>query len=81
MKYIELKPGINVKKEDCVCIESVDEMTCKVWTSIGSYDCIYPSWRILMLLEQPDIEEQLSPMAPSTPTDRVNLWGRQHFAG
>lgn len=80
MKYIELRPGINVKKEDCICVEEIDMMTCKVYTSVGSYDSIYPSWRILMLLEQQNIEEQLSPVQPQTP-DRVNLWGAQHFAG
>ena len=78
MKYIELKPGINILKSEIIGIEDIDMMTCKVLTSIGAYDSIYPSWRILMLLEQPDIEEQL--MQPETP-DRVNLWGKQHFAG
>lgn len=79
MKYLEIRPGINISKSQIVGIESIDETTCKVLTSIGAYDSIYPSWRILMLLEQPDIEEQL--VNPQTPVDRVNLWGNQHFAG
>jgi hypothetical protein len=79
MKYLELKPGINILKTEVIGVEAIDEMTCKVLTSIGAYDCIYPSWRILMLLEQPNIEEQLIPT--QTPVDRVNLWGNQHFAG
>ncbi len=79
MKYLELKPGINVLKTEVIGVEAIDEMTCKILTSIGSYDCIYPLWRILMLLEQPDIEEKLIPT--QTSVDRVNLWGNQHFAG
>ena len=50
MKYLELKPGINILKTEVIGVEAIDEMTCKVLTSIGAYDCIYPSWRILMLL-------------------------------
>lgn len=76
MKYLELRPGINVKKEDVICIENIDMMTCKVITSVGAYESIYPSWRILMLLEEPIIEKQASKTL-----DRVNLWGSQHFAG
>lgn len=79
MRYIELKPGINVKKEDVISVEDIDGMTCKVLTSVGAYESIYPSWRILMLLEQQDIEEQL--INPKPLEDRVNLWGNQHFAG
>ena len=78
MRYLEIRPGINVLKEDIKRVEVIDEMTCKIITSVGAEDSIYPSWRILMLLEQPDIEEQM--IQPETP-DRVNLWGNQHFAG
>ena len=80
MKYLELKPGINVKKTDIIAVEEIDMMSCKVITAVGAYESIYPSWRILMLLEEPDIEEQMLSVAPETP-DRVNLWGKQHFAG
>lgn len=80
MKFIEVNNGINIRKSDIIGIENIDEMTCKVITNIGAYDSAYPSWRILMLLEQPGIEEQLSPVVQETP-DRVNLWGAQHFAG
>ena len=80
MKYLEIRPGININKSDISCIEDIDMLTCKVITSSGAYESIYPSWRILMLLEQPDIENQLA-MQPQTPLDRVNLWGHQHFAG
>lgn len=79
MKYLEVRPGINVLKSEVIGIEDIDMMSCKILTSVGAYESIYPSWRILMLLEQPDIEEQL--MKPQTPIDRVNLWGHQHFAG
>ena len=79
MNYIECRPGVNVRKKDCVIIEAVDEMTCKISTPVGVVDCIYPSWRKLMQLEQPDINEQT--VAPQPPVDRVNLWGNQYFAG
>lgn len=79
MNFLEVRPGLNVSKHKIISVESVDEMTCKIGTAIGTYDCIYPSWRVLMLLEQPDIEEQLA--QPQTPVDRVNLFGAQHWAG
>lgn len=80
MKYIELRPGINILKSQVIGVERIDEMTCKILTPIGAYDSKYPSWRIMMLLEQPDIEEQLT-VANKSPEDRINLWGAQHFAG
>ncbi len=81
MRYLEIRPGVNLKKEDCICVENVDEMSCKIWTSIGSYDCSYPSWRILMLLEQEDIEENFSVVQQGSPVDRTNLFGAQHWVG
>ncbi len=79
MKYISISPGINIKKESIDIVEDINGISCKVVTSSGAYESIYPAWRILMLLEQPDIEEQMA-ITPQTP-DRVNLWGSQHFAG
>ncbi len=79
MNFIELRPGINISKHKVISVESIDEMTCKVGTEIGMFECIYPSWRILMLLEQPHIEEQVASI--QTPVDKVNLFGAQHFAG
>lgn len=78
MKFIELRPGVNISSDGKICVESIDMMTCKVTTSVGVYESIYPSWRILMQLEQDNIEESINPDAP---VDRVNLWGRQYFAG
>ena len=80
MNFIELSPGINIAKDHIISVEKVDEMTCKIGTHIGMYDCIWPSWRILMLLEEKDIEEQVAAQL-QTPVDRVNLFGAQHFAG
>ncbi len=79
MTFIEINAGVNIRKSDICAVERIDEMTCKVITNVGAYESIYPSWRILMLLEQPDIEEQV--VQPQSPTDRTNLWGAQHFAG
>jgi hypothetical protein len=79
MNYIEARPGLSVRKEDCIIIEAIDDMSCKISTPAGAIESIYPSWRILMLLEQPNIEEQIA-MQPQTP-GKVNLWGAQHFAG
>lgn len=76
MKYIQIRPGINILKSEVIGVEKIDDMSCKILTSVGAYDSVYPSWRIIMLLEESDIEERLMP----TP-DRVNLWGHQHFAG
>lgn len=80
MKFIEISPGKNLRKSEIIDVVYVDDMTCKIATQIGVYDCSYPSWRILMLLEEPTIEEQIAAQ-PQTPVDRVNLWGGQHFAG
>ena len=60
MKFIESRPGINIAKHKIISVESIDDMTCKIGTDIGMFESIYPSWRILMLLEQPDIEEQVA---------------------
>lgn len=76
MNYIEVRPGVNLNKEHIVSIEEVDMMTCKVTTIVGVYESIYPSWRILMQLE--NVEQ---PVNPEPPVDRVNLWGKQYFAG
>ena len=82
MKYIELKPGLNIQKESIIAVEEVDMMSCKVQTIAGSYDSIYPSWRILMLLETPTIEEQIAMQPIDKPdTSTRNLWGNQHWAG
>lgn len=79
MKYIELRPGLKVKKDQILSIEDIDMMSCKILTPVGAYESIYPSWRILMLLEQPDIEELIADKPQIS--DRVNLWGNQHYAG
>lgn len=82
MNFIEIRPGVNISKDHIICVESIDEMSCKVSTHIGDYESIYPSWRILMLLEQPDIEESIVTNQPDNPdTTTRNLWGSQHFAG
>ncbi len=81
MKYLEIRPGFNVKKEDISCIEDIDMLSCKIITSSGAYESIYPSWRILMLLEQPDIEEKMSNIPSQSPVDRTNLFGMQHWRG
>ena len=80
MKYIESRPGLNINKDMIISVESIDMMSCKITTANREYDCIYPSWRILMLLETPTIEEQIA-MQPQSPVDRTNLWGAQHWAG
>jgi len=82
MRYIEVRPGLNINKDKIVSVEMIDEMSCKVCTAIGEYESIYPSWRILSLLELPSIEESMA-MKPSDNPDTTtrNLWGHQHFAG
>ena len=80
MNFIEANNGINVRKESVISVKRVDDMSCKIETSIGVYDCPYPSWRILMLLEEPEIEESMA-VPQQVPVDRINLWGKQHFAG
>ena len=80
MKFITISPLKNVRKSDILAVDYVDEMSCKVTTSTGTFDCLYPTWRVLMLLEEPDIENQIA-MQPQTPLDKVNLFGAQHWAG
>ena len=77
MSYLEVRPGVNLNTEQIISVEEVDMMTCKITTSVGVYESTYPSWRILMQLE--NINEQ--PVKPEPPVDRVNLWGKQYFAG
>lgn len=80
MNFIEISPGKNLRKSEIIDVAYVDDLTCKVATQIGVYDCTYPLWRILMLLEEPSIEEQIASQTPS-PVDRTNLFGAQHFVG
>lgn len=80
MKYLEARPGVNIRKEDCIIVEKIDDMTCKISTPVGVVECMYPSWRVLQLLETPSIEEQIA-MQPESPVDRTNLFGVQHWAG
>jgi len=79
MRFIELRPGVNIAKEHIISVEKTDDLTCSIGTAIGIYQSVWPSWRILMQLEAEDIKEQT--VAEQTPVDRVNLWGKQHFAG
>lgn len=80
MNFIEISPGKNLRKSEIIDVAYVDDMTCKLATQIGIYDCSYPSWRILMLLEERNIENKIA-IQPQTPVDRTNLWGGQHWAG
>lgn len=80
MKYIEISPLVNIKKDQIISVERIDDMTCKVMTMVGAYESIYPAWRILMLLEKENIEEVMLPVSPESPVG-TNLWGSQHFAG
>lgn len=80
MKYLEVSPSVNIKKDQIISVEKIDDMTCKIITNVGAYESIYPAWRVLMLLEQPDMEEKILPVQPESPVG-TNLWGAQHFAG
>lgn len=80
MSFLNISPGVNIKCDQIVAIEDIDMMTCKILTTVGAYESIYPSWRILMLLDNLNQEEETS-VQPETPSDKVNLWGRQYFAG
>ena len=82
MNFIEISPGKNLRKSEIIDIAYVDDMTCKVATQIGVYDCSYPSWRILMLLETPDIEERILTVPDIDKPNTRSLFGQgQHFAG
>ena len=80
MKFITISPLKDVRKSDIIAIDYVDEMSCKLTTSTGTFNCLYPRWRVLMLLEQEDIENQIAAQ-PQSPIDRTNLFGAQHWAG
>lgn len=81
MNFIEIRPGKNLRKSEIIDVEYIDELSCKLTTAIGIYDCNYPSWRILMLLEQEDIEEKFLTVQPQSSNDRTNLWGAQSWVG
>ena len=82
MNFIEVKPGTKLRKSEIICIEKIDDMTCKVYTEIGSYDSIYPYSTLAMLLEMGNIEEQISnPLPADKQPDRLNLYGTQYWAG
>lgn len=82
MNFIEIYPGKNIRKNEIIDIEYVDDMSCKISTQIDTYDCSYPSWRVLMLLEKEDIEEKISTVQPIDKPDTRSLFGNgQYFAG
>lgn len=79
MKFISISPTKDLRKSEIIDVEEIDMISCKLTTQVGVYNCEYPKWRVLMLLEQPDIEEQVA--QTQSPIDRTNLWGAQHFVG
>lgn len=77
MKFIQLKPGVLVRKSDIVAIEQLEDGGCRVLTLNTSYECPFYYESLMPLLETEDIEETISVQKQ----DRINLWGNQHWAG
>lgn len=65
MKFIELRKGIRVRKEEIICVETINASSCKVYTETMEYKSDRSAEMILAMLEQ------------DTGENRVN----QYFAG
>ena len=77
MKFIEIKEGLSVSREDILAIEKMEEFTCKVHTIIGSFDSSFPYITLLQILEEEtpdDTEKKLEHI--STVVDTLG-----HYAG
>tara|TARA_R110000868_G_scaffold98057_3_gene269920 strand:+ start:697 stop:942 length:246 start_codon:yes stop_codon:yes gene_type:complete len=81
MKFIAVKDGVSVRKEEICCVERSQGNTCRVYTESTSYESEYSYESILMLLEQDTIEEAMSKSVSISRETSSNLWGNQHFAG
>lgn len=77
MKFIEIKEGVCVRKDDITAIESVTSMTCKVIIDNNlTYESHFSYRAIRQLLEMDGIEEKINNNAvlPASTTG-------QYFAG
>lgn len=59
MRFIELKDGVSVKKEDIIMVERIDTGGTRVTTENTSIESIFPYETILQLLENDAIEENI----------------------
>ena len=61
MKFVEIREGICLRKEDITAIEATADMGCKVYIGSVSYDSIFSYNSLKALLEMSnDVEEKAS---------------------
>ena len=81
MKFIEVKEGVCIKKDEIIMIERIDGNGTRITTESTSVESIFPYETILSLLENDAIEEQIKNKVTEVPRETFNMWGGQHFAG
>ena len=76
MKFIEIKEGVSVAKDEIIALVKIDEYTTRLYTKVGEFEANFPYMTLLQILEneREDINEKVSSMA-----NVVNTLG--HFAG
>lgn len=83
MKFLTVRDGVSVRKDEICCVERVTDKTCRIFTESTSYESDYSYESILALLEQDSIEEAMGKMmnVSRETLPNQNLWGSQHWAG
>lgn len=81
MKFIQLKDGVSIKKDQIIMIERLEEGGTRITTDALSVESIFPYETILSLVENDAIEEMIKKSVARETLPDVNLWGQQHFAG
>lgn len=59
MKFIEIREGLSVRKDEIISVEQLDGMTSRINTESQSFESNFPYTTILMLLEKDRIEESI----------------------
>ena len=59
MKFLAINDNTSVRKDEIIAVERNDSDLARVILENGSYDTNFPYETIMLLLEQPDIEEKV----------------------
>lgn len=80
MKFIEIREGISVRKDEIVSVERQENGVSRITTENQSFESNFPYETILKILEMDGIEEKLVNRM-NVVNDGTNLFSNQHWAG
>lgn len=87
MKFIQVREGLSVRKEDIESVEKINDLKSKIVTRFNEYEVNFPYKTILSILEMEGIEERMTENLQSSKTDILlqkiinNQPPGQYFAG